>query len=107
MALRRPSVSNLAEADECSERRVRSRSERRGACVGVPLDQNPQNLKTLTVLTVGARYWVADGLGMLAMATFRQAGLPLENARSRGGRSWSRTRLTCSAWQPSASATLS
>ena len=31
-----------------------------------------ENLKTLTVLTVGARYWVADGLGMLAMATFRR-----------------------------------
>jgi hypothetical protein len=33
------------------------------------------------------RYCVAEGLGMLAIATFTQAGFPLLNARSRAGRS--------------------
>ena len=69
-----------------------SRGGETGVCGHTPLDQNSQNLKTLTVLTViaspsalAACYWVAEGLGMLAMATLTQAGLPLLNARSRAG----------------------
>ena len=61
-------------------------------CGQTPLCQKYRKSKSLTVLTVGARpsplatrYWVAEGLGMLAIATLTQAGLPLLNARSRAG----------------------